>query len=365
MAYIPENVKNYINDHQLRDEYLRIEREGQAADVYYIDHAGSVVLLSKYDDATMARLEITEAEIAPAGKIPTLQEVSDYIESLDPDPIDGIKFENVGMIVWSAPTDIAAATEDEPERIVMARFMKIFDKYELVYSNDDALYPSTVNDINELKMIKQPYDGLTVQVLSHLPEVVFYTFNSESESAITPVDETTGSWLSGQKLDEIKFVNHIAGDDTAEASATSEADGFEAANVLDSDVKTAWRSDGEQAPELIIKVEQPFVANGYGLRRSSLSGDDVKGAGDVNGWTLYGSRDGSTWDEIEKRTGGIPKDVGFTDFMIDDATLEYSNYKFVFDLPSDADHVTLTEVALYTIGGTSTGITTISYDELS
>ncbi len=82
----------------------------------------------------------------------------------------------------------------------MARYMKIFDKYELVYSNDDALYPTTVNDIKELQLIKQPYDGLTVQVLSHLPEVVFYTFNSTSDGVITPNDSTRGFMVKWTKI---------------------------------------------------------------------------------------------------------------------------------------------------------------------
>lgn len=61
------------------------------------------------------------------------------------------------------------------------------------------IYKEPVNSTEYLKLISAPENGETRQVLSELPEIVMYTFNTTALSGIAAADNTPGKWnkLSG------------------------------------------------------------------------------------------------------------------------------------------------------------------------
>lgn len=338
--FVPAAVATWIAGLNKSNEIVVVEGDRRDFESYFVAADGSVQRIGDFADAEMVHLDVTAADINPANpKVPTAAEIKTYVDTLTDETTPGevLPFDNIALISYKE-----LAADDE----AVARFIKIKDEFKIIYRVDAM--PKAVADITELEAIPKPEDGAEIQILADLPTVIKYVFNATATTGNPAADGTVGFWNILGNREAIRTVNHLTSG--AVITATSEDGANTADKCLDKDRTTGWASTGEASPELTIVASNAFKPVGYTLARSSLqAGFKDANVGEPTKWEFQASVDGTTWVTLDAREGDaaeVVKDGGPVYFQLDDAPLEYQNYKLVFDLGDAAKQVQVTELQI-------------------
>ena len=86
-------------------------------------------------------------------------------------------------------------TDDSNDDVTRAYWIDKYGSVMVLYSSDGGLLKTPVADLTELKAISSPKNGEMRQIISELPKVVHYVFDTNATQGIDADDGTAGKWV--------------------------------------------------------------------------------------------------------------------------------------------------------------------------
>ena len=360
--FVPQKVLDYVAANpNMKNKLFHIEGDRKEFEAYFVDKDGIIERVGRYDDDKLEVIQVTLAAIqtvvvAGGGAatdvspvVPSEAHIKMYVDSLTTSTLsdqNGVSkdfiYANFGMVEYQV-----LATDPITVRYITKKDgANLESTVHTIYTSADS-HPKAVADVKALEEVLNPIDGLIVQVLSELPIISMYVFNTNAPKGVASGDSTVGYW------NRIGESGYHAKNKLASTDDVSNSTGTDAANVLDGDNTTGWTSatvTDASLPEIWeVTPTAPFRPNGYSLERTSTGvfSDiaDEANEGEPVSWAFSGKLADGTWVKLDERTESVIKDSGPIFYPLMGVDNEYTDFRFEF-YPGVGNFVTLSEVKI-------------------
>ena len=133
------------------------------------------------------------------------------------------------------------------------------------------------------------------------------------------------------------FIAPISVDATATGLSNTELIG----RVNDGNRISCYRADFTEPITITFSYDQPISINTYGITASKS-----EPTRDPAAWTLEGSNDGTTWTQLDSRTGEVFSQRYATQFYSVETGAPYSTYRLTVDATNGANQLQIGEIQL-------------------
>jgi len=372
--FVPQKVLDHVANNNIKNKFFHVEGERETFETYFVDKDGIVERAGIYDDDRLNVIKVDLASIQAVvvsnggaasdvnPNIPSEQHIKAYVDSLTTDVtsdqnsiVKPFLYANLGMVEYSKATNGEVIARYITQADPSAPVASPENTVHTIYTSENA-HPKAVADVKALEEVINPTDGLVIQVLSELPIVSMYVFNTGVTKGIGAADGTTGHW------GRIGESGYHAKNKLTPTDDVSNSTGTDAADALDNDNTTGWLSGAANAdgvtPEIwhVIPTAE-FRPNGYSFERTSFGvfsdTADEANEGEPGAWTFHGKLANGTWVELDSRSESVIKDSGPVYYPLMGIDNDYVEFKFEF-LPGAGKKVTMSEIKITQVESDST-----------